>query len=103
MYEYQDAGERAPYEVQRAIDRFHMHAPDHVKENVPLLYWLLGSGTPPYKMTREESDYVDVSPVPTQQCANCVFAYQHVTSGNFICSQIRGRISPPGWCRLWRS
>ena len=36
-----------------------------------------------------------------QTCANCDFAYQHVVSKRYICSQIAPYIEPAGWCRLW--
>ncbi len=101
-YEYPEAGKRAPIGVRAAIRAWHAFAPAWMKERQPLLYWVLGSGTSPYKMTPEESAYTDASTVDSQECANCYSAYKHVVyEDKFICSQIQGSIKPKGWCRLW--
>lgn len=71
--------------------------------DTPLLYALLGSGTPPYKMSPADAHYASRSLQPGQTCGNCRHAYQHVTSKVFICDQIRGAIQPTAWCRLWGS
>ena len=71
--------------------------------NVPLLYRVLGTGTPSFKMSAGDSAYTDASQVPGQTCGNCVRSYQHVTSGRFICDQIRPDVVLNGWCRLWRA
>ncbi len=70
------------------------------KTQVPLLYELLGSGTPPLKMAAVDAAYQD-RPVGKQRCENCSSAYKHVVSGDFICSQIDSLIEPNGYCRLW--
>lgn len=75
--------------------------PAHVKTRLPLLYWLLGDGTPPFKMSKKDSLY-GPSRVTNQRCSNCRFAYQKVATGVYICSQITGYIQPPLWCKLWR-
>jgi len=67
----------------------------------PLLYVLLGGGTPAYKMSKRDSDYGNPK-VAGQSCSNCTFAFQHVTTSDYICSQIAGTIRPILWCRLWR-
>ncbi len=99
-YEYPSAGENAPPEVKRAIAKFR-RLPIAQKESVPLLYWLLGSGTPDYKMSKEDAEYVDQSEIDFQNCANCISAFQHVTSGEFICDQMEGEIQGEAWCKLW--
>ena len=88
-------------EVQEALRRWATMPPEE-RGDIPLLYWLLGSGTPPYKMSREESEYTDQSTVEGQTCANCEFAYKKVVRDQFICSQIRDDIQPKGWCKLWK-
>lgn len=98
---YQDTGENAQKEVQQAIQRWR-DLPESVRRETPLLYWLLGSGTPPYKMDKGEAEYTDESEVEGQTCKNCQFAYLHLSNKRFICSQISGEIKPPGWCRLWK-
>ena len=70
--------------------------------DTPLLYALLGSGTPPYKMSPGDAQY-GTPPVRAQTCGNCVRAFQHVTSKAYICDQIRGPIEPGAWCRLWKA
>ena len=100
MYKYPRAGgPRAQPEVRAAIARF-KRLPESQKRCQPLLYWLLGAGTPPYKMGKAESAYVQQA-VGRENCANCIFAYQNVTTKRFICSQIEGDILPQAWCRLW--
>jgi hypothetical protein len=69
---------------------------------MPLLYFLLGSGTPPFKMSKEDSAYQGRQ-VGKQRCDNCSSAYQNVVSGDFICSQVEGAIVPKAWCRLWNT
>ncbi len=74
-FKYPKAGRRAPRYVQAAIAQFR-RLPLQVRASTPLLYWLLGEGTPGYKMTGPESDYRPRSPVRGQICGNCEFAYQ---------------------------
>ena len=93
---YPEAGENAPPEIREVVNELKKEDSD-----VPLLYRVLGSGTPPYKMSKEESEYTSESDVEGQTCGNCRFAYKKVVSERYICSQIRGDIQPPGWCRLW--
>ena len=97
---YPGAGRYAQPEVKQAVQRFR-RLPLVQQENEVLLYWLLGDGTPPYKMSQPDSDYVDMSTVPGQVCGNCDFAFRHVGTGELICSQIRDPIAMEGWCRLW--
>lgn len=99
-YEYPDAGENAPEEVQQAIERFREMDPDERETNV-LLYWLLGDGTPSYKMSKADSQYSDDTGTDEQACVNCEYLYQKTTSGEYICSQIRGKVDPGGWCNQW--
>lgn len=99
---YQDTGTKAQPEVRQAVERW-KKLPEKEKEKKPLLYWILGSGTPPYKMSMSEAQYTTNSEVSGQTCGNCEFAYLKISNKKFICSQIRGRIQPSGWCRLWKS
>jgi len=100
-FAYACAGLHAQPEVKRAIERWHRRIPDRVKARLPLLYWLLGDGTPPFKMSKAASQY-GPSQVEGQRCANCRFAYQKVATGEVICSQVTGYIQLPLWCKLWR-
>lgn len=100
-FEYEKAGENAQPGVKHDIETWR-ELPDRVKDRVPLLYYLLGSGTPPYKMSKTDSLYVDESTTENQTCANCEFAYKKVVRDRYICSQIRGPIKPKGWCKLWK-
>ena len=102
MQDYPEAlTPRTQPEVQRAVRRFRA-LPLARRENTPLLYWLLGQGTPAFKMTKADTAYTDESVVPGETCANCEFAYRKVHNGRYICSQIAGPILPPGWCNRWR-
>jgi hypothetical protein len=96
---YPDAGKNADPDVRLAIKYFRS-LPASVRAKKPLLYWLLGSGTPPYKMSKKDSRYTH-QPVKGQKCSNCRFAYQRVVDKKIICSQIEGEIKPSHWCRLW--
>lgn len=100
-YEYPEAGgSKAQPEVKKAVERWRS-LPEEERARIPLLYWLLGSGTPPYKMDKADAEYQE-GPKGKQKCGNCLFAYQNATNGRFICSQVRGHIEPRAWCRLWK-
>jgi hypothetical protein len=99
---YEDTGRKAPPEVQEAVQRW-TELSDEERAAKPLLYWLLGSGTPPYKMSQEESQYTNNSKTKGQTCGNCEFAYLKIANKKFICSQIRGHIQPSGWCNRWKA
>jgi hypothetical protein len=98
--QYKDAYDKAPEQTKRAIESFSKE-PKQVRDSKPLLYYVLGSGTPPYKMSKEASAYVDKAS-GKQNCGNCIFAFQSVVTKNYICSQIRGNIRLAGWCKLWK-
>lgn len=100
-HDYEAAGSRAQAEVQQAIERFRK-LPLAERSDRPLLYWLLGEGTPAFKMSKEDSNYQSV-PQGKQRCANCEFAYKKVVRDQFICSQIEDDIKPQAWCRLWKA
>ena len=98
---YEDTGENAPKGVRVEIEKW-KKLPEKERRNVPLLYYILGSGTPPYKMDPDQADYQEKSEVQGETCGNCEFAYLKVSNKTFICSQISGRITPAAWCRLWK-
>lgn len=104
-YEYPRAGRNAPPGVQAEIERFRRLplASERVeKGQVPLLYFILGSGPNPYKMSRVDAAHQG-KPVGKQRCGNCSSAYQNVVRGDFTCSQIEGQIKLNDWCRLWNT
>ena len=104
MNEYPKAGEtgKAQPEVVSAVERFR-RLPAKSRGGLPLLYWLLGNGTPPYKMSKEASVYGPTPPTHRGEiCGNCRFAYARVLNGQLICSQIEGDIAWGAWCRLWQ-
>jgi len=79
-------------------------APGIDKSQIPMLYALIGSGTPPLKMSLEDAAYQPrPGPGGDQRCSNCSSAYQNLVTGDMICSQIEGEIEPDAWCRLWNS
>ena len=99
-YQHPDAGGKdAQPEVAKAVERFRK-LPVEEREKKPLLYWLLGSGTQPYKTSREDSQYTDKT-YGKQRCDNCVHAFKNVVNDKCICSQIQEEIKPEGWCKLW--
>lgn len=95
---YPDAGEDAPPGVQQEIDRFRSMPPED--RDRPLLYYLLGEGTPDYKMSKEDAEYQE-EPKGDQKCGNCEFAYKKVVRNQFICSKVEGDIKPEAWCKFW--
>ena len=98
---YPGAGVAAPPGVQVEIAKFRA-LPVETRKKIPLLYYLLGDGTPPSKMDKEDVSYTDKSTVKGQTCGNCQRAYQHVLSKEYICDWMGGEIVPPGWCSVWR-
>jgi ribosomal protein L32 len=56
--QYQEAYDKAPEETKRAIEKFEQ-MPKSFRDKKPLLYYILGAGTPPYKMSKRASAYVD--------------------------------------------
>lgn len=99
--DYKKAGKNANIHVKKAIAEFKKLSKEEQKKQ-PLLYWLLGSGTPPYKMSKKESNYVGKS-VRGMNCGNCRYTFRREVNGELICSQIRGNIELDHWCRLWVS
>ena len=98
-YVYPKAGVNANPLVKKAITEFR-NLPNEVKEQKPLLYWLLGSGTPPYKMSKKDSAYQG-KPYRGQNCGNCRFTFMRVLNKELICSQIEGNVEIEHWCKLW--
>jgi hypothetical protein len=70
------------------------------KTQIPLLYYLLGTGTGPFKMSKQDAAYQS-APVHKQSCRTCSSCYEQVVTSDVICSQIEGAIELDGWCRLW--
>jgi hypothetical protein len=99
---YPDIGEKAPVGVQMAIEEWKTK-PYEYKVSRPLWFHLLGTPTPNYKLPPEAVHYTEPSPIPDQTCGNCEYAYQHVVTGDYICSVMRGQIEPEAWCRLWEA
>ena len=100
-FNYPSAGIQANQYVQKAISQFRRLSLEE-RQQKPLLYWLLGSGTPPYKMTKKGSAYQGKE-YRGQNCGNCRFNFQRYVNKELICSQIQGNIKLDHWCRLWVS
>jgi len=98
---YPEAGVNANKYIRKAISDFRK-LPKEKRAKKPLLYWLLGSGTPPYKMSKKESNYIGKS-VRGMNCGNCRYTFRRHVNDELICSQIRGNIELDHWCRLWVS
>jgi hypothetical protein len=110
------AGKFAPKEIQAFIERFRK-APEGKRGEKPLLYVILGDGTPPYKFAKAEVKYTD-DPSTLKEgegggepyevayrrgltCSNCSSLYVHVTSDTLICDRMRGVVKREGWCNRW--
>lgn len=60
------------------------------------------SGLDPSKIkARESVKYVDKTPKPEQDCANCMH-YKPAGDGECGgCAVVPGKINPDGWCSVW--
>jgi len=94
-------GEKAQPEVQEAVERFR-NLPRDERAKMPLLYWLLGAGTPPYKIAKADCDYKKVTDIPEQTCGNCEYYYYKPSKDIYICSHVEGEVKPDAWCNRWR-
>ena len=104
-HSYPDATRGAPPEVVEFIKRFRKF-PEAERSKYPLLYRILGRGTPAFKMTKEDTEYTDKSTIPGKTCGNCEYAYtatftQGTPNERVICSWVQGDIKKPGWCNRW--
>jgi hypothetical protein len=99
--DYSEALEKSPRWIKMAFAMF-LTMPDRVVSHKPFLYFVLGTGTMDFKMTKEMAQYGESR--EGQRCDNCRFAYQKVINNKrIICSQMRGGIRPEKWCKLWRA
>lgn len=98
--EYAEALKSSPFWVRMAFKTFLQRANRFVL-TTPFLYFLLGKGTPDFKMSPKTVNY-GLSEVSGQKCGNCIFAYKNIVKNKNICSQVRGDINPSMWCRLWK-
>lgn len=100
-FDYPNAGKNAPEGVREFIEEFRRR-PERQRRRLPLLYEILGTGTPKYKLDKADVRYTDKSTTKGQKCGNCDHAYAKVVvPGRYICSWIRGKIKPAGWCDRW--
>ena len=99
-FKYPKAGKDAPPGVKKEVENFNKLPPEE-KAKQSMLWWLLGSTTQEYKMSKQDALYAEESKTKGQKCSNCRFAYVHVVTGKRICSAMRGQIKPDAWCRLW--
>lgn len=110
------AGKFAPREVSAFIERFRK-APEAKRGEKPLLYAILGDGTPAYKFAKAEVKYVADTTESKEgeggdepgamayarglTCSNCNSIYLHVPTDTLICDRVRGAITREGWCNRW--
>jgi hypothetical protein len=100
--EYKQALENSPRWVKDAWNEF-QKLPKDVQLETPFLYFLLGKGkgTPPFKMSKKDSNYKDPSSNKDFICGNCIFYYTNPVKKIGVCSQIRGNVTYDAICRLW--
>jgi hypothetical protein len=97
--DYRGAVERSPKWIRIAFSIF-LRLPNKLVLNTPFLYFVLGQGTPAFKMEQNTADY-GLSQVHGQSCGNCIYSYTNNVEEKNICSQIRGQIHGRMWCKLW--
>lgn len=100
--DYQDALKNSPFWVKQAYKEF-VKLPVETQKKTPFLYFLLGKGkgTPPFKMSKKDSNYIDPSQNKDFICGNCIFYYTNPVKRIGVCSQIRGNVDYDAICRLW--
>lgn len=98
---YEDAVKNAPPGVANRLLEF-ANLPEEEREDTTLLYYILGTGTPAYKMSQELSEYDPEGGSAEQNCGNCEYMYLKLKTGQYICSHIRGEVHFKGWCKLWK-
>jgi len=86
-------------EAVEFLERMEREGYDPSEEDEALLYELLGTGTPEWKMSKEDADYKQ-EPEGSEICANCQYYYVG-TDGEGVCSKVRGQVYAEHWCRLW--
>ena len=97
---FPEAGLRSPDEVRAAVWRFRQ-LPERVRALKPILYWLLGESTRPFKFSRDDVEYVE-HPVNSQRCGSCWHAFHRVvTADKYVCEIVGGEIAPAHWCNRW--
>jgi hypothetical protein len=100
--DYKEALRNSPPWVKTAYTEFEK-LPEKEKLKTPFLYFLLGKGkgTPPFKMSKKDSNYFSPSKNPDFICGNCIFYYENPVKKIGVCSQIRGNVGFKAICRLW--
>ena len=100
--DYQEALINSPKWIKDAWIEFNK-LPLEVQKKTPFLYFVLGKGkgTPPFKMSKKDSNYKDPSSNKDFICGNCIFYYTNPVKKIGICSQIRGNVDYDAICRLW--
>lgn len=99
---YQEALVNSPRWIKDAWIEFNK-LPLEVQKKTPFLYFVLGKGkgTPPFKMSKKDSNYKDPSANKDFICGNCIFYYTNPVKKIGVCSQIRGNVDYDAICRLW--
>lgn len=100
--DYAEALKGAPRWIHDAWSEYNKLS---IKEQrkTPFLYFVLGKGkgTPPFKMSKRDSNYKDPSTNKDFICGNCIFYYTNPVKKIGVCSQIRGNVDYDAICRLW--
>jgi hypothetical protein len=100
--DYSEALKNAPKWIKEAYLEFEKLS-DSEKNKTPFLYFVLGKGkgTPPFKMSKKDSGYINPSANKKFICGNCIFYYVNPVKKIGVCSQIRGNVKHDAYCKLW--
>lgn len=98
-YFFKKALQKASPHAKALLDEYH-HLSEKQRGKYPPLYWILGTGTPPFKFDKKDVDYKPAEGKET--CGNCHYAYQKVITKKYICSWVSGKIRPEDWCNRWK-
>ena len=100
--DYAEALKNSPKWIKLAWKEFNM-LPLKEQQKTPFLWFVLGKGkgTPPFKMSKKDSNYKDPSTNKDFICGNCIFYYINPVKKIGVCSQIRGNVDYDAICKLW--
>ncbi len=91
----------APRGVRETVQRVR-ELPLHLRSQlVPLFPLILGSSTAPYKASKIELSYVDITPIEGNECQNCIHGVIQMMTRVPFCAAMQFEVAPGGWCDRW--
>jgi hypothetical protein len=100
---YEGALKNSPEWIKKAYKEYEKMGQEYM-DKTPFLWFVLGDkkGTPPYKMTKKQSKYIDPTPYPNLRCDNCRYYYYQPLRKLGVCSWVRGDVDRDAFCKFWK-